>query len=76
MGAVWDRWSLISLREPRADTCDHGRPDHQAMVRQLAEALGLDLPALPMSPERVWNGLLDEVEHLSRAARREVLDAP
>jgi hypothetical protein len=48
------------------------------MVRQLAMALGLDVPALPMSPERVWNGLLDEVEHLARNARQsaEALSGP
>lgn len=64
--APWRSWHLISAREPRPDTCDHGRPDHQALVRQLAEALGLDIPALPLSPETVWNGLLDEVERLRR----------
>ena len=67
MAALWNDWHLISLREPRADTCEHGRPDHQVMIRQLAEALGLDLPALPLAPERVWNGLLDEVEHRRRS---------
>jgi len=66
----WDHWQAISLRAS-IDTCEHGRPDHQIMIRQLAMALGLDeIPALPMSPERVWNGLLDEVEHLARSARR------
>lgn len=56
-----DDWHLISLREPRPDVCEHGRPDHQVLIRQLAEALGFDLPAVSLTPEQVWNGLLDEV---------------
>lgn len=59
----WDTWKLISLRKGLFVPCQHGRPDHIVMIHQLARSLGLELPALDMSPERVWNGLLDEVEH-------------
>ncbi len=61
----WNAWRMISLRAG-PDVCVHGRPDHQVLIRQLAEALGLDLPALSLTPQQVWNGLLDEVEHQRR----------
>lgn len=57
---------LLAPRKPRFDTCSHGRPDHQAMIRQLAEAMGYDLPAIAATPEQVWAGLLDEVERRFR----------
>lgn len=53
---------LVAPREPLPDVCEHGRPDHQAMVRQLAEAMGLDLPAIAATPAQVWEALLCEVE--------------
>jgi hypothetical protein len=62
----WREWHLYAPREPVPDTCDHGRPDHQVMLRQLGEALGLDLPALSLSPAVVWEGLLSEVERRCR----------
>lgn len=67
----WRDWHLISLREPRPNVCVCGRPDHQATIRQLGEALGYDLPALSLTPEQVWNGLLDEVERLVRTGSSE-----
>lgn len=54
-------------KRPRPHICVCGRPDHQALIRQLGEALGHDLPALPETPEQVWNRLLDEVEEMRRA---------
>jgi hypothetical protein len=57
----------VRPREPQPDVCEHGRPDHQVMIRQLAEAMGLDLPAIAATPAQVWEALLGEVE---RAARR------
>ena len=60
---------LIAPREPRLDTCTHGRPDHQAMIDQLAEAMGLDLGAKAATPEQVWAGLLDEIERRFRRPR-------
>lgn len=53
---------MVAPREPHPDVCEHGRPDHQATIRQLAEAMGLDLPAIPASPAQVWETLLCEVE--------------
>ncbi len=47
---------------PHLNTCEHGRPDHIDLVRQLGTALGHDLPAMDATPEQVWNQLLDEVE--------------
>lgn len=32
------------------------------MIRQLAEAMGYDLPAIAATPAQVWAGLLDEIE--------------
>jgi len=49
-------------------TCSHGRPDHQVLIRQLAEALGLDLPAMPDSPALVWLDLLRRVRSLEGGA--------
>jgi hypothetical protein len=37
------------------------------MIRQLAEAMGYDLPALTATPEQVWAGLLDEIERQRRS---------
>jgi hypothetical protein len=59
-------YHLLAPREPRLDTCTHGRPDHQAMIRQLGKAMGLDLGAINATPEQVWAGLLDEVERRFR----------
>lgn len=59
-----DRAGQIKPKRPTPDVCEHGNADSQALVRQLAEALGHDLPALPETPEQVWNRLLDEVEAL------------
>lgn len=53
---------LVAPREPRPHVCVCGRPDHQATIRQLAEAMGLDLPAISATPEQVWETLLGEVE--------------
>lgn len=46
------------------ETCEHGRPDHHVLIRQLAEALGLELGAVPHSPKQVWNDLLQRVKQL------------
>lgn len=68
---------------PLADTtCEHGRPDHQVLIRQLAEALGLDLPALAETPASVWRRLLASVEQArgerdeAHAALLEMVDKP
>jgi hypothetical protein len=61
-------YHLVSPREPRITTCSHGRPDHQRMLLQLAEAMRLDLGAMAATPEQVWAGLLDEVERRFRDA--------
>jgi hypothetical protein len=62
-------YHLLAPEEPRPDVCSHGRPDHHATLRQLAEALGIDLPALAATPEQVWAGLLGEVRRVRRAAQ-------
>lgn len=54
------------MQRPTPHICVCGRPDHQELLRQLGEALGLALPALPDTPEQVWNRLLDQVEELRR----------
>jgi len=47
--------------------------DHDALLAQhetqLAEALGLDLPAMTDTPAQVWHGLLDRVRDLAAALR-------
>ena len=53
---------LVAPRRPIPHVCEHGRPDHQALIRQLAEAMGLDLPAIAATPAQVWEALLGEVE--------------
>lgn len=65
----WRHWHLISYRTPHPESCEHGRPDHFILIDQLARSLGLNVPALSMPPEAVWNGLLDEVERLRRRAQ-------
>jgi hypothetical protein len=57
----------VRPRDPQPDVCEHGRPDHQVMIRQLAEAMGLDLPAIAATPAQVWEALLGEVERLARS---------
>lgn len=57
---------MVAPRDPQPDVCDHGRPDHQAMIRQLAEAMGLNLPAIAATPAQVWETLLGEVERAVR----------
>lgn len=65
----WRSWHLISVRRPSPSVCEHGRPDHQDLLRQLSiAALGVEPPALNATPEQVWNGLLDEIESLRRKA--------
>jgi hypothetical protein len=51
---------LLAPREPLPHVCVCGRP--QAMIRQLAEAMGLNLPAIAATPAQVWEALLCEVE--------------
>jgi hypothetical protein len=46
------------------DICDHGRPDHQELVRQLREAAGLPGPPLPISPKEAFEEALARVEDL------------
>lgn len=53
---------LVAPRRPIPHVCVCGRPDHQALIRQLAEAMGLDLPAIAATPAQVWEALLGEVE--------------
>jgi hypothetical protein len=62
----WNHWHLLAPREPRIECCSHGRPEHQLMIRQLAEAMGYDLPAIAATPAQVWAGLLDEIERRFR----------
>lgn len=58
-----DYYLLAPLSEP--DVCEHGRPDHQVLIRELADALGLDLPALSATPAQVWAGLVAHVAALT-----------
>lgn len=57
---------LVAPREPMPDVCEHGRPDHFVLIRQLGEAMGLDLPAIAATPAQVWEALLGEVERKFR----------
>lgn len=66
MDDVLPPFHLLAPAEPRSKPCEHGRPDHNVLIRQLAEALGWDLPALFATPEQVWAGCLHEVERLRR----------
>lgn len=47
------------------DVCDHGRPDHQEMIRRLREALGLFAGAMPITPEEAFEEALAECLRLS-----------
>lgn len=46
------------------DICDHGRPDHQEMLRLLREALGLPGPPRPKTPAEVFEECLAECRRL------------
>lgn len=61
---------LLAPREPRVPVLSCGCPDHQSLIRQLAEAMGLNLGAVPATPEQVWAGLLDKVERRFREEHR------
>ena len=63
-------WHLISVREPHIDCCSHGRPDHQIMLNQLAEAMGVMIPSTQATPAQIWTGLLEIIEHQFRNAER------
>jgi hypothetical protein len=36
------------------DVCSHGRPNHQELVRELREAVGLFAGAMPIAPRAAW----------------------
>lgn len=42
------------------DVCSHGRPDHQELIAQLCEALGLPGPPQAKSPQQVFEECLTE----------------
>lgn len=48
------------------DVCSHGRPDHQALVREFREACGLPGPPLPISPQQAWKEAIAVVRSLRR----------
>lgn len=48
------------------ETCSHGRPDHQELVRQLREAAGLFVGAMPITPKEAFENALDDVRDMRR----------
>lgn len=47
------------------NVCNHGRPDHQEMLRQLLDALGMFSGARPQTPQAVFEEILAECRRLS-----------
>jgi hypothetical protein len=56
------------LKGKGTDVCSHGRPDHQELIRQLLEALGMSTAARPYSPAQLFSECLAEIEQLRREA--------
>jgi hypothetical protein len=50
------------------DTCSHGRPNHQDLIRELREALGLFAGAMPITPKVAWEEAIAEAKRLRAAA--------
>lgn len=46
------------------DVCEHGRPDHQELIRQLLEALGMGTHARAVTPREMFERCLTEVRTL------------
>lgn len=54
-----------AVGERVTDVCDHGRPDHQEMLRRLLDALGMYSGARPETPQAVFEECLAECRRLS-----------
>lgn len=52
------------------DVCEHGRPDHQELIRQLLEALGEGTHARAMTPHGVFAECLAKVGALRAVVAR------
>jgi len=46
------------------DICSHGRPNHQDLIAELREALGLAGPPLPITPQQAWEEAIAEAAAL------------
>jgi hypothetical protein len=49
------------------DVCSHGRPDHQELVRELREAVGLFAGAMPVTPKAAWEEAVERAGLLPAA---------
>jgi hypothetical protein len=49
------------------DICSHGRPNHQDLIAELREAVGLAGPPLPITPQQAWEEAIAEVVALRAA---------
>lgn len=46
------------------DVCEHGRPDHQELIAQLLEALGMGTHARAVTPRELFERCLAEIRTL------------
>lgn len=65
------------LDDATLDVCEHGRPNHQDLIRQLLEALGKGTHARAQTPQAVFEECLTECRRLraTETAARALLDA-
>jgi hypothetical protein len=49
------------------DICSHGRPNHQDLIAELREAVGLAGPPLPITPQQAWEEAIAEIVALRAA---------
>jgi hypothetical protein len=50
------------------DICPHGRPNHQDLIHELREAVGLFAGAMGITPKEAWEQAIDEVRGLRGVA--------